>query len=69
MKKGKRVLAMIGVILLVGLYLLTIIAALTASPNSYGFFMASIFCTIAIPILIYGYMLIYRLIKNKDHKK
>lgn len=70
MKKGKRILAMVGVILLVSLYILTLIGAFTASPHSHALFLASIYSTIVIPILIYGYMLIYRLVKkNSDDKK
>lgn len=69
MNKVKRILAMIGVILLVSLYLLTLVGALTASPNSYALFQASIYCTVVIPVLLYGYMLIYRLIKKKSDDK
>jgi quinol-cytochrome oxidoreductase complex cytochrome b subunit len=67
MKKTKRIFALIGVVLLLSLYIMTFIGALTASPNSSALFRASIYSTIVVPILLYAYMLIYRLIK-KDSK-
>ncbi len=66
MNKVKRILALIGVVFLVSLYLITLISALTASKHSQAFFQASLFSTIIIPILIYAYMLIYRVTRKKD---
>lgn len=66
MKKTKQILAIIGVILLVGMYGFTIVAAFTASPNSPGLFLASIGATILIPFLIWGYTLIYKLVHKND---
>lgn len=69
MNKAKRILAIVGVILLVSLYLITFISALTASEHSQAFFQASLFSTIIIPILIYAYMLIYRVTRKKDNEE
>lgn len=66
MNKVKRILALIGVVFLVSLYLITLISALTASKHSQAFFQASLFSTIIIPILIYAYMLIYRVTRKND---
>lgn len=66
MKKIKRVLAIIGVILLVGMYALTLISAVIDSPYSEPLFKASVFSTFAIPVLIYGINLVYRLIKDRS---
>lgn len=63
-KKSKRILAMIGVILLLLLYLITFIAGITSNPNSANLFKACLFATIVIPILLYAYILIYRNIKK-----
>ncbi len=65
MKKGKRILAMAGVIILVGMYVVTLIAAVFATPSAAGLFKASLLATLVIPILIYVYLLIYRLITGK----
>lgn len=66
MKKTKRVAAMTGVILLVALYLLTLISAFFAKEYSGGLFLACLFSTFVIPVMIYAYMLIYRLVHKKD---
>lgn len=66
MKKGKQILAIIVVVFLVGLYLLTIVAALTASPNSSGLFAASIYATIVIPVLLWAYSLFYKILNKKN---
>jgi len=66
MKKGKRILAIIGVILLVGMYASTLIFALIDRSASLGLVKASIACTIVVPVLIYAYTLVYKLIKDKN---
>ena len=69
MKKGKRILAMIGVIILAGLYVATLISAILATPATDDFFKASLIATLIIPLLIYVYMLIYRLIFGKKEEE
>ena len=65
MKKAKRILALAGVVVLVGLYLVTLVLALMSSPATKGMLMAAIGCTIVIPCLIYGMMLIARVLDNR----
>lgn len=62
----QRILALAGVVLLVSLYILTFIAALTASPSSNGFFMASLFSTVAVPGLLYAMNLVYQMLSKKQ---
>lgn len=70
MKKRKQILAWIGIILLVAMYLCTLIFSLMKSDAAYGLFRASVACTIIIPVLLYAYILIYRVLnKNNDNKK
>lgn len=64
MKKVKRILAIIGIVLLVSLYVITIILALTDDPNTMNAFRASVYCTFLIPVLIWAYTFIYKLLKN-----
>jgi len=66
MKKGKRILAIIGIILLVGMYASTLLFALIDRSASLGLFKASIACTILVPVLIYAYTLVYKLAKDKN---
>lgn len=64
--KLQRILALAGVVLLVSLYILTFIAALTASPSSNRFFMASLFSTVAVPGLLYAMNLVYQMLSKKQ---
>lgn len=59
MKKAKRILALVGVFLLVAMYAATLIFALTDNPHSFTLFKASIYCTIVIPVIIYSGTLIF----------
>lgn len=68
MEKVKRILALTGVILLLAMYGATMIFALSDSPSSEGWFKASIFCTIAVPVVLYAYILIYKYLKNRNQK-
>lgn len=67
MKKMKQVGAIIGVVFLLSLYLITFIGALTASKYSAALFNASLYSTVVIPVMIYLYIFVYRMLK-KDSK-
>ncbi len=67
--KIKRILALAAVIILVIMYLSTIVFALSDSPDAEAWFKASIFCTVVIPVLLYGYMAIYKYVIKKDDDK
>lgn len=60
----KRIIAAIGIIVLVGLYVMTFIFAVTGS----SYFTASLYASIIIPILLFVYQLIYKVV-NKNNKK
>ncbi len=66
MKKIKRIAAMIGVILLVGMYIATLVLALSSSPQAQNLLMASIVCTVVIPVLIYAMELVARVLGPSD---
>lgn len=66
MEKLKRILALGGVVVLVGLYLLTFISSFIVTEYQASLFQASIYATIIIPIFLYGYMLIYRVLKKNS---
>ena len=53
LKKIKRVLALIGIVLLLGLYGVTLITSFLASSISHTLFIASLVCTGFIPVAIY----------------
>lgn len=69
MKKAEQILAIIGVILLVGLYVSTLVCALFGGDNFMDLLMASVYATFVIPVLIWAYTFFYKLIKKDDSEK
>jgi membrane protein implicated in regulation of membrane protease activity len=69
MKKLKRIFALLGAILLAGMYLVTLILGLMANEASKDMLMASIACTVFVPCLIYGMMLIARVLDNRNRSE
>lgn len=61
----KRILAIIGIVLLVGMYLSTLIFVLIDSELAFTLFKASVLLTIAVPCLLYAIILIYRALKRR----
>ena len=49
----KRVLAITGIVILAGMYLLLLYEALTGSPDTYNVFITCVAATIAVPIVLW----------------
>jgi amino acid transporter len=67
MKKVKQIFAIAGSVLLIGLYLTTLILAITDSSETMNVFFASVVASVIIPVLIWAYTFIYRLVKGDRH--
>lgn len=67
--KGQRMVAMIGAILLVMLYLVTLVAALTTSPAAPELFKMCIGSSILLPILFWLYIRFAKLFIDRDREK
>lgn len=63
-KKVKQILAVIGLVIIAGLYITTLVLALVGNENTNGLFMASILCTILVPVLMYIFSWVYKLVKG-----
>ncbi len=63
--KGRRILAWVGIVLLVGMYVVTLVTGLMHGERADVWFRMSIACTIALPVLLYGYHLILKLVKKE----
>lgn len=63
---AKRIAAWIGIGLIAVMYLLTIVAAVTARPETMAFFMASIVLTIMVPIILWAFLRMYEMAHPKD---
>ena len=67
--KLKRILALLGVVILAGLYICTLIFSMMSGELAMGLFRASIFCTVAIPIMLYIYMMVYKVLRGRGVPK
>ncbi len=63
---GKRIAAWIGIGLIAVMYLLTVVAAVMARPETMGLFMASIVLTIMVPIILWAFLRMYEISHPKD---
>lgn len=66
MKKITRILALAGAVLLIALYVSTLIFALMDTDTAATLLKISVAATIILPVLLYGYILIYRLTNKED---
>ena len=66
--KIRRIAAMIGVIILAGIYITALLAAIGNWENSHAVFMTAVYLSIAVPVIIYVIMLIHRYSNKKDEK-
>ncbi len=60
MKKVRQISAIVGIVILLGLYVVTLIAAITASEYAHGLFFASLFASLVIPVMIYVITRLYK---------
>ncbi len=68
MKNIKQLLAIIGIGLLAGMYVLTFILSLTDHSKTGSMLMASLYATVVIPVLLYAFMLVYKWTHPKDEE-
>lgn len=62
----KRIAAWIGIGVIAVMYLFTIVAAVTARPETMGLFMASIVLTIMVPVILWAFLRMYEMAHPKD---
>lgn len=65
MHKLKQIGALLLVVILVALVLLTLYFAVIGS----RYFMASLVVTLVFPVLLYAYMLVYRIVKKNGQEE
>ena len=68
-KKVRQIAAIVGIVLLVGMYIVAIAAALGKSENAQAVFKLALYCTFVVPVIIYLLQLVYKLAnRDKDEK-
>ena len=63
---AKRILAILGIVILVGTYAATLIFALIDHPLKSSMMYASLYATVVIPVLIYAFLLIAKLLRRDE---
>ncbi|NLJ97065.1 MAG: hypothetical protein GX321_07895 [Clostridiales bacterium] len=66
MKNGKRIAAIIGIIVILSLYIVTLLLGIFASDKYPNLFLLSTFLVVIIPIIIYCLVAVYRYVHKKD---
>ncbi len=69
MKKAKQILAILGIVLILGINVLLIFAAAGASEDNTQIFNATIVTVILVPVLLWIYLYIYKIIKKNNEDK
>ncbi|MBS6646091.1 MAG: hypothetical protein KH366_21155 [Clostridiaceae bacterium] len=64
--KLRRIVAIVGIVFLIGLYISTLVFALMKSPNAQSLLTLSIYCTVAVPVFLYAFGLVTKYLKGKD---
>lgn len=62
---AKRIAAILGIVLLFGLYIVTLIVAIVDRGSSGKLFMACLIATVAVPLLLWIYIWMYGVMTNK----
>lgn len=68
MDKIKRILAILGILLLLGLYGWTMVCAFTDQSETMDMFKSAVTATITVPILLWGYSIVFKWIKNRKNQ-
>lgn len=66
MNRIKQLFAIILIILLISLYVITLVFAIMDNTSTMSMFAASVLATIIIPVLLWAYTFIYKLVNKKS---
>lgn len=61
----KRIVAWIAIVLLVGMYVITLVFSLIDSPLARQLFHASLYCTVFIPVISWVFIMVLNLVKGQ----
>jgi amino acid permease len=66
MNKVKRIAAIIGLILFVSIFVILLISSFFATEKAPGLFLAFLFSALVIPIMIYMFVAVYKIVHRND---
>lgn len=64
--KAHQIIALLGVVVLVGMYIVTLILGIINHNQATNLFKLSVFATFIIPIIIYVFLMFYKLSHKND---
>ena len=64
----RRAAALLALLLIPGMYLVTLVLALMDHPLTGSFLMASLFCSIVVPVFLYAFLLVIRYLKHRGEE-
>jgi amino acid permease len=68
-KKIKQIAAIVGIVLLLSMYVISFIVSFFATEAAPGLFLACVFSTVVIPIMIYMFIAVYKYVHRDDNQK
>ena len=69
MKKVKQILAILGIVLILGVNILLVFAAGTTSTDNTQVFNAAIVTVVLVPVLLWVYLFFYKIMKKRNEDK
>lgn len=63
-RRLKQILAIIGIVIIAGLYITTLVLALIGSESTRALFTASIICTVIVPVFLYVVLWMHKVLKK-----
>ncbi|MCI8274001.1 MAG: hypothetical protein HFI66_00035 [Lachnospiraceae bacterium] len=69
MKKIKQIACLLGAVLLAGIYVCTLVFAVTDQTQAKSWVSASLYATVAIPVLLYAFLLITRQLNRRKKEE
>ena len=69
MKKVKQILAILGIVLILGVNVLLLVTAGSASEGDMNAFNAALVTVILVPVLLWIYLYIFKLMKKRSEDK
>ena len=69
MKNTKRILAIICIVILIGMYIATFILAITDNPSTMSMFKGCVACTIFVPVVAYVYICLHKYAMNRSGRR
>lgn len=69
MKKAKQILAILGIVLILGINILLVVSAFGTTEDNTNIFNAAIVTVILVPVLLWIYLYVFKLIKKNAEDK